>query len=105
MAVDLKIDEGAFENAIKNFETRKMSMQVAYLSIYTDIHELEGVWKGANSDAFRSKFGELFNNIKQIEQVMDNIVSMLRSILSTVGSTESGLTSSFSNVDAFKGYL
>lgn len=106
MAVDLKVNQDAFTQAITNLEGSRDDLQTSYLKIFEQVHMLEKQeWSGAASDQFHAKFDELYANIRQIESVMTNIVNMLKTVLNIVTEAESRQTSTFTAADAGVAYL
>lgn len=108
MADRLKVSQEAFNSAIQNFEARKAALQVAYMKVFIEVHQLDSVWKGEANATFTEKFGELYKNVEKTEQVMDNIIGKLKSALSTFESEESNVASMISSAEegtAYPGHL
>lgn len=100
--INLLVKEDVMKDAISDFEQRKAGLQIAYLSIFRQVHTLEDqVWSGAASELFRDRFDELFKNIEDIEDVMERIVNKLKEILNIIESAENIVTPRFD--DAVEG--
>lgn len=78
----------ALEEAISNFETKKNSMEIAYLKISNAVRELGSTWKGASSDKFEQQFAEMYKNLQQTEERMDGAIAKLRTAMETYQEVE-----------------
>ena len=79
---NLRVSKEALETAITNYETRKTSLENAYLKISNEVRVLSGTWRGEASEKFMSQFDELYKNLQQNETVMSNVISKLKEALS-----------------------
>lgn len=71
----------ALEDAIRNFEMKKNSLEIAYLKISNEVRELGGTWKGESSNKFEAQFDEMYKNLKQTEERMDGAIAKLRTAM------------------------
>lgn len=103
MAVDVKIDEQVFDDAIVEFGNRKNGLMAAYGQIYRQVSQLE--WTGDAYEAFVQKFGDLDKKVNPINDVLDNVVSMLKDVREIAETTENTVTDEIVNVDPGTEYL
>lgn len=100
----LKVSEEAFQAAITKFDSKKNALTLTCYKISDVVRTLDGSWNGAASEAFKSQFDSLFNNLKSTEQAMDNVITKLKTALNIVTEYEGQITQGFQSAEAGTGY-
>lgn len=101
---NLKMSREAMEEAITNFEARKVSLENAYLKISNEVRTLDGTWHGEASEKFKTQFDKLYENLKQNETVMSNVISNLKTALSIYEEQEQAATNLINNAEEGTAY-
>ncbi len=78
---NLRMSQEALEEAISTFESKKTALENTYLKISNEVRELDGTWHGEASEKFKTQFEKLYQNLKQNETVMSNVISKLKQAL------------------------
>lgn len=99
MADITRLDVAAVEAAIANYESKKMSMENAYLQISNDVRELGASWTGASSQTFQDRFNDLYKNLKSTEERVDEGIKVLKSVIATYEETEANATAGIEGLD------
>ena len=105
---NLRMSKDAMQEAISNFETRKMALENTYLKISNQVRELDSTWHGEASEKFKAQFEDMYKNLKQNETVMSNVISNLKTALSTYEAEETSaeaLINSLSEGTAYQSNL
>lgn len=96
---NLKMSREAMQTAISNFETRKASLENAYLKISNEVRVLDGTYHGEASERFKSQFDQLYKNLQQNETVMSNVIANLKTALSTYEEFEQAAANLINNAE------
>jgi len=78
---NLRMSTEAMRTAINDFNNRKTALENAYLKISNEVRTLDGTWHGEASEKFKGQFDKLYQNLKQNETVMSNVISNLNTAL------------------------
>lgn len=78
---NLRLSTEAMRTAINDFNNRKTALENAYLKISNEVRTLDGTWHGEASEKFKGQFDKLYQNLKQNETVMSNVISNLETAL------------------------
>lgn len=101
---NLILDKASMETAINTFENKKMALENSYLKISNEVRDLDGTWHGEASERFKAQFDALYDNLKQCETVMSNVVSNLKSALSVYEEQEKDQEKRFEGLDQGHAY-
>ena len=74
---ETRVSIEALTSAINDYKAKKQAMQVAYLQISNAIRQLGASWTGKSADKFAQQFEQLYKNLSQTEQQMDNATKKL----------------------------
>ena len=102
---NLRISKEAMEEAIKNFESRKTALENSYLKISNEVRTLDGTWHGEASEKFKTQFDGLYENLKQNETVMSNVISNLKTALNIYEETEEKARVMYEKLEEGMSYL
>lgn len=83
-----RVEVAALEAAIKNYESKKQSMENAYLQISNDVRELGSAWTGASSQTFQDRFDAMYRNLKTTSERVDEGIRVLQGAMNTYIETE-----------------
>ena len=101
---NLRLSQEAMEEAISNFESRKIALENAYLKISNEVRTLDGTWHGEASEKFKNQFDGLYQNLKQNETVMSNVIKNLKAALAIYEEKEEAARTLIEALDEFKAY-
>lgn len=101
---NLKMSREAMQTAISNFETRKASLENAYLKISNEVRVLDGTYHGEASEKFKSQFDQLYKNLQQNETVMGNVIANLKTALEIYEEQEQIATNLINNAEEGTAY-
>lgn len=102
---NLKLSTAEFQAAISRFESEHISMENSYLKISNAVRELDTTWNDPQSEQFKAKFNELYNNLKQCGTVMNNIVSKLKEAQNIVTGNEDQIAQMYNSADEGTSYV
>lgn len=75
-----RVTAEALATAIQNYESRKQEFENAYLKISNVVRQLSVNYKSEAGTAFYSKFDEIYNNISQTGEQMENAINKLKQV-------------------------
>jgi len=101
---NLKVSREAMQEAISNFETRKMAMENACLKISNEVRELDSTWHGQASETFKAQFDEMYTKLKQNEPAMAEIISDLKKAVDLYEAAEKEAESLINSLDEGRVY-
>ncbi len=102
---NLRVSKEAIEKSISEFEARKSGLENAYLKISNEVRELDSTWHGEASEKFKTQFESLYQNLKQNETVMSNVISKLKTALEIYVEQEKIVATLFNNAEEGIAYL
>ena len=105
---NLRMSKSAMQEAISNFETKKMALENSCLKISNEVRQLDATWHGEASEKFKAQFEDMYKNLKQNEIVMSNVIANLKTALSTYEAEEAAaesLVNSLNEGTAYTGNL
>ena len=106
MAEQILVNPELMLQTMNQYNTCKGNQTAAYTQLQAAVKSLAGAWEGDAYNAFTAKFNELYNNIKQSEERMQDAVTELQKshdIFQQVESTISGEVNSLSAGSRFQG--
>lgn len=100
MATEItRVSIDALNAAIQNYRNKKETMYHAYHNISDAINDVAVTWKGQSANKFKDQFAQLYNNLKQTEEQMDNAISKLEQARDLYQQTEEAARTMVGNVD------
>ena len=102
---NLRLSTEAMRTAINDFNNRKNALENAYLKISNEVRTLDGTWHGEASEKFKGQFDKLYQNLKQNETVMSNVVSNLETALDLYEQTEEEISTIIKNAAEGQAYI
>lgn len=94
-----RVNKEHLQDAIENYKVRKDQMITTCLRISDAVRVLDGSWDGQASEAFKSQFNSMYNNLKQCENAMTTMIDRLQSALDTYEGSEVEVERLFVSID------
>ena len=91
MAADankIVVNEGTMQNAINNYNNCMKAFENAYLQMSNAVRQADSTWHGQASETFKDKFNQMYNNISQTQNNVQEAVAELNRALETYAATE-----------------
>lgn len=85
---EIRVSIEALNSAIKDFQGKRDSMENSYLKISNVVRELNTTWRGSSANKFSDQFNELYKNLSQTREQMDNAISKLEQARNIYQETE-----------------
>ncbi len=80
MAEGMKYTAEAVAQAITEYEAKKDAFTMAHLQISSAVSSLMGNYKSDAANKFYSKFGDIYNNLKQVDPQMESAIGKLKEV-------------------------
>lgn len=80
MAETMKYTAEAVAQAINEYENKKDAFTMAHLQISSAVSSLMGNYKSDAANKFYSKFGDIYNNLKQVDVQMESAIGKLKEV-------------------------
>ena len=97
---EIRVSIEALNGAIKDFESKRDSMENTYLKISNVIRELNTTWRGSSANKFSDQFDALYKNLSQTREQMDNAISKLEQARNIYQETEEAVKAMTEQLEA-----
>ncbi len=95
----VRINKEVMQTAINDYKTQKGEMVTTCLRISNAVRELDSIWDGDASEKFKSRFNEMYKNLEQCEDTVNQFISNLETVLENYESTEVDIQGLFEELD------
>jgi len=93
MADVLKVTPEELRNTATQFKANQQKMQTAYLQMSDAVRSLDTTWNGEANEQFKTQFENMYKNLSQTEQKMEDAVDELTKAAGIYEEVENGLKS------------
>ena len=100
-----RVNKEKMQTAIDTYKSKKDQMVATCYKISDAVRVLDGSWDGQASEAFKSQFDSMFNNLKQSETAMTTMIGRLEGALSTYEGTEVDIQALFESIQEGLAYI
>ena len=99
MADVLKVTPEELRNTASQFKTYQGNMQTAYLQMSDAVRTLDGTWNGDASEQFKTQFDNMYKNLSQTEDKMNDAVDELTKAAGIYEQVENSNKSQMASLD------
>lgn len=99
-----RVNKEKMQTAIDTYKAKKDQMVTTCYRISDAVRVLDGNWDGEASEAFKSQFNNMFNNLKQCETSMTTLIGRLEGALMTYEGAEVDVQSLFEGIEEGSAY-
>ncbi len=89
----------AFMAAMSKFENCKNALQNAYLTMQSAVFTLDSTWNGDASEAFKSQFLKLSNNLKTSDGTIETAVNDIKMVVAGHEEVEAAVQALFDGLE------
>lgn len=105
MAIKVKINPDVFKNHISALEAKKTEMLMDALQITQAVFNLDGTYDGQASEAFKAEWNDMYQQLKQNDDKMQEVIDDLKQGLETYIQQEEAARSAMSSLDTGSSYM
>lgn len=101
----VRINKEVMQTAINNYKTQKADALIAVYKLDDLINrQLDGFWDGQASVAFIAQFNKMFENLRPLEDKMEEFINNLQGVLDTYEEHEVSVEDLFSGLEEGAAY-
>ena len=99
MADIIHVSTEQLRDAVNKYNTQKGQLQTAYLEMSNAVRTVDTTWNGDASEAFKAQFDQMYKNIEQTEQKVQDAVDELTKAAEIYDQIEQTNQQTFANLD------
>ena len=99
MADIIHVSTEELRDAVTKYNTQKTQLQMAYLQMSNAVRTVDSTWNGDASEAFKAQFDQMYKNIEQTEQKVQDAIDEVTKAAEIYEEAENSISQSFSSLD------
>ena len=99
MADVLKVTPEELQSTANQFKNYQNELKIAYLTMSNSVRTLDGTWNGEASEQFKTQFDNMYKNLSQTEDKMNDAVDELTKAAGIYEQVENSNKSQMASLD------